>query len=153
MNFNRVRIRISTQRIDIPCWRTSSTGGTLKAFQRLLTQHEIDYSTTSRKPISSLTLYFDLPASKSVSGRRKPRLTQPLTKPFSCRLVVAAFKGHGHEPPIDQKRSCFVNEASGSLEKLNSNPSLYPLTSQQMEYNLFEIRLIEKKYKSSVDVD
>lgn len=100
----------------------------MKAFQRLLAQHEIDYSTTFRKPISSLTLYFDLPASKSMSGGRKRRLTQPLTKPFSCRLVVVAFKGHGHEPPIARKRSCFVNEASASLEKLNTDPSIrfYP---------------------------
>lgn len=130
MNFNRVSVRISAQRIDTPCWWTSSTGGTLKAFQRLLAQHEIDYSTTFRKPISSLTLYFDLPASKSTSGRGKRRLTQPLTKPFSCRLVVVAFKGHGHEPPIARKRSCFVNEASASLEKLNTDPStrLYPGT-------------------------
>lgn len=140
MNFNRVRIRISTQRIDIPCWRTSSTGGTLKAFQRLLTQHEIDYSATFRKPSSSLTLYFDSPASKSVSGRGKPRLTQPLRNPFRVASSLPPLRDTVTKPPIAQKRTCFVNEASGSLEKINTNPSLYSLT-EHTEYNLFEFRI------------
>lgn len=84
MNFNRVSVRISAQRIDTLCWWTSSTGGTLKAFQRLLAQHEIDYSTTFRKPISSLTLYFDLPASKSMSGRGE---TSTYATPYETLFV------------------------------------------------------------------
>lgn len=141
MNFNRVRIRISTQRDRYTLLENviDSRDG-LQGFptsidatrDRLLHHFPENLSPRSR-------LYFDLPASKSVSGGGgNLDLRNPLRNPFRVASPLPPLRDTVTKPPIGRKRSCFVNEASESLEKINSNPERYT------NIIFFEIRIIEK---------